>query len=496
MFMNRRLQKVILFLWATMIILLPITSMPFVVKLVRSDTVAAPAGIILLLLVILWLLPSIYRGIRLPVHIIPLLTFLMAAIISTAASVFINIPPFKEIDFFRHVIQAVITLGIGVCFYFIASTFPADRSYLVKTIKWINWSGMLVLIWSLIQASAWHYLNLYPVWMETVQRFLSTGVLYKARVSGFALEPSWLAHQLNMLYLPLWLACTVKQWSAHRFKIWIFTLENCLLIGGVIVMWLTLSRVGMIAIVFMMCYLIIRAALRLSIHLQNKLTATGKHNRSFFQFKSARIFINIGLIILLFLFFLFLLAVIAYGFSKFDPRMNEVFHFEVYEDNTILRYANRLDFGPRMVYWFAGWDIFNDYPWMGVGLGNAGYFFPEKIIPYGWNFMEVSEMMYRSPNLTNIKSLWVRLLAETGIIGFSLFISWLFTLWRSSCKLVKYDDQCIASLGFAGIFVIIGLVVEGFSVDSFALPYFWITLGLATCAYSIGMQESRYLSSP
>ena len=48
-------------LWGFLLILLPITSMPLVVKLVRSDTVAAPSGIILVVLIILWLLPYLLK---------------------------------------------------------------------------------------------------------------------------------------------------------------------------------------------------------------------------------------------------------------------------------------------------------------------------------------------------------------------------------------------------------------------------------------------------
>jgi hypothetical protein len=38
-------------------------------------------------------------------------------------------------------------------------------------------------------------------------------------------------------------------------------------------------------------------------------------------------------------------------------------------------------------------------------------------------------------------------------------------------------------MGFTGLLVIPGMVFEGLSIDSFAMPYWWITLGLAVSSY-------------
>ena len=74
------------------------------------------------------------------------------------------------------------------------------------TIRLINLSGILILAWSTAQAASWILFSRYPEWMKSIHELYSVGPLYRQRVSGFALEPSWFAHQLNMIYLPLWLA--------------------------------------------------------------------------------------------------------------------------------------------------------------------------------------------------------------------------------------------------------------------------------------------------
>jgi hypothetical protein len=43
----------------------------------------------------------------------------------------------------------------------------------------------------------------------------------------------------------------------------------------------------------------------------------------------------------------------------------------------------------------------------------------------------------------------------------------------------------MGTVGLAGMFVLVGLLTEGFSVDTFGLPYYWVALGLVAGACSI-----------
>jgi hypothetical protein len=38
-------------------------------------------------------------------------------------------------------------------------------------------------------------------------------------------------------------------------------------------------------------------------------------------------------------------------------------------------------------------------------------------------------------------------------------------------------------MGFMGIFMLAALIIEEFSVDSFALPYLWFSMGLVTAGW-------------
>ena len=148
-------------------------------------------------------------------------------------------------------------MGIGFLFFVVASSFPADDNLRKKTLQLINWTGLIILIWCAFQAIAWYGTNHYPQWMFKIQDLLSARVLYRQRVTGFALEPSWLAHQLNMLYLPFWLGATLTGYSSHSFYLKKISFENFLLAGGVITLGLTLSRVGFAAFFLMIVLAIV-----------------------------------------------------------------------------------------------------------------------------------------------------------------------------------------------------------------------------------------------
>jgi O-antigen ligase len=463
--------------WLLLVALLPITSMPLVTLLFGSSGVAAPAGVILLFFVLAWWVPFLLNKGRIPRQSLPLIGFVFTAVISCAGAFFLAIPPFKDASIPLNELKGLLTLAVGVCFYLVTSVWVRDSRRIEITLRWMNWSGLAVLLWSALQLAIWYTTNHYPEWLRTIQSFFSVGPLYRQRPTGFTLEPSFLANQLNMLYLPAWLAASVRRVSAHRFHLAGFIFEDGLLAAGAVMMFLSLSRVGMLAFFLMLAYLIFKGSLRLTAWIQSKLAQAGV------SWASRRKFISGIILVALFLSYLSVAVGAGFGLSKLDPRMKNLFQFSFTAANSFLKYADQLTFASRIVYWQAGWEVFNDHPWLGVGLGNAGFFFPEKMSGFGWGLVEVRRLMYVDAPLPNIKSLWVRLLAETGLVGFAFFVCWLYLAWHTSINLEKnMVDQRGKMLALMGQLVIIALVFEGFSVDSFALPYLWFALGLVTAA--------------
>jgi O-antigen ligase len=460
--------------WYLMIACLPITSLPLVSRLLGADSVASPAILFLLLFLVAWMMVSTRGRIFISKYTFGLLLFSLAAVLSSLLSFFIDIPLFKDFDNLQPIVSGIGTLMIGFMFFTVASSYPDGNVIKQKTLRIINYSGLAILIWCAIQAASWFLNRGYPDWMFNFQGLISQRVLYRQRVTGFALEPSWLAHQLNLLYLPCWLAATLTNTSSHRTRILGISFENVLLACGVGALWLTLSRVGFAAFAMMLLVAAIFIHSRIVAQLQKWAGKTFKRNQT-----PRTGIISAGII----LFYIFLLITAIIIYSRVDPRMANLFRLNFVGENPLLQYFDELKFGDRVIYWLTGWNIFNEYPILGVGLGNAGFFFPKEIPSFGWSLIEVRALMYRSTLLLNTKNLWVRLFAETGIIGFALFVGWLISLVPEFIQKFHSDQRSKKMLGLMGILIIAALFFEGFSIDSFAMPYWWISLGLASASY-------------
>jgi O-antigen ligase len=177
------------------------------------------------------------------------------------------------------------------------------------------------------------------------------------------------------------------------------------------------------------------------------------------------------------------------------PSLAEIKGILSYNEMPLLNLANRLAFFERMLYWLTGLRTFNQHPWLGVGLGNAGFYLPQNLPALGYYSYEIREVLYRLSTLPNVKNLWIRLLAETGIVGFSVFCLWLYNAWRSARQLYKAGSPILRLVALMGQFSLLAFIGEGFSIDSFAMPYVWVFTGLISAAAFIYRQQIRQAES-
>jgi hypothetical protein len=160
------------------------------------------------------------------------------------------------------------------------------------------------------------------------------------------------------------------------------------------------------------------------------------------------------------------------------PTLKEIVGVLTLNQNILLTLSHRFIFLERMIYWLNGWNVFGQYPFLGVGLGNSGFFFPQLAPAMGWATFEIRNVLFYLTQLPNVKSLWFRLLAETGLVGFSIFITWFYVLFQSSRFSQHHHDATMKTFAFAGQLALLAFIGEGFSIDSFAMPYFWMIAGL------------------
>ncbi len=464
--------------WIFFLLLLPITSLPFIAMLLGSSMVAAPSIVFMGLLALFWIVPKIFK--REAIYISqPFLLFLLFAIISSLLAFFMNIPIQKNLSLVHTMAEGLITLLIGFGFFFLISNFISSEKILINTLQILVISSIPVFIWSGIQLGSWMFFGAYADWMVKAQSILSTsGNLYNGRVTGFAFEPSWFAHTLTIFYIPLWLGLSIQQVSIFQRKLFGVRYEYILLAFSVIFLIFSKSRVGLISLAFIFLFLIAKIHTFL-------VQQAAKMIHAIVKFQFPKRFISWTLIVI----YAAGLILSIFFVSKFDKRMENLFDPATYQNQRLTSIANQFQFAERILYWQAGWRVFNDYPIFGVGLGNAGFYFEEKLPANAWAYNEPRNIFYRADFLPNNKNLWTKLLSETGILGFSAFFIWLLVTWSQAAHLKHHPDKLYRGIGYAGFFALIAFLIEGFSIDSFALPYYWFIPAVVSAVF-----QFQYLS--
>jgi O-antigen ligase len=480
-------------LWAAALIGLPLTTFPLYSSLTGATVTPFSAGPILLLLG-LWLLPAlVLRRKRLPVEAWPLFLFVLVALLSAAAAFFIEIPTFKRATVLGAELRAFSTLVIGLAFYLVFAAFPQDSPRLRKSLQWIHLGGALMIVYTFSQV--WYILSgsqSYPDWFLDFQNYLVIKPDYfffrGNRTSGLTYEASWFGHQLTMLYFPLWLSATFQRKSSFNFRLLGISVENILLALGLVEFMMSGPRIALLSLLLMLVVLLVF----FNVWLVRTITRRIASRRQ----KPSRRWQRIGLPLAVTLVLLAGYVLIAVGgiffISQRDPRLQllleyppslqEISLLATLDEPTIIIVAARLAFLERVVYWLTGWQIFAEHPWLGVGLGNAGFFFLENIPAEGYMSQEIRDILGVLAPLPNIKSFWVRLLAETGLVGFYIFLGWYYLIGKAARLVRSRDNPDTQILSLAGLLALVAFIIEGFSIDSFAMPYLWVMTGLVSAA--------------
>ena len=471
---------------------LPITSFPLLSTLFGGTSVAPLAFLPMVLLILILVLPDFLRNKALPRQFQPLFFFFLIGILSIALAYFRELPSFRTIPIWRNAAEGLITLLFGFGFYLVTIYSLRDQTQIRTALRWINLGGVIIIMIVAAQYISFKLTGAFPQILSSLQRFVSaSGRLYDGRSTGLAFEPSWLAHQLNILYIPIWFGFTVCKESVYPKKLFgRIPYEAFLLAGGIVSMFLSFSRIGWITVIVVVTYLLFRFA-------NSQIDRVLKHREiKTHKKQSPQRHIFAKLLLWLLVFIVLLLLVFAAGLimRRLDPRMERLFDLSLLKQYGILGWASRLSFAERITYWQAAFNVYARYPWLGSGLGVAGYYYPEVVPSFGYRLPEIISVYLYDNFIPNAKNLWVRILAETGIVGFSIFVAWMVEHWRNA-KAVENRKQSglMKAMGLAGQLLIVALIVEGFSLDTFGLPYYWVGLGLIVASWRAksGNQASK-----
>ena len=104
-----------------------------------------------------------------------------------------------------------------------------------------------------------------------------------------------------------------------------------------------------------------------------------------------------------------------------------------------------------------------------------------------FNVSEIAQLLSSDNSVyPNTKNLYVRLLAETGILGFWLFISFYLLLLGRSLKLLRSRQKKLVFIGTASLLALFAIAILNLTLDSLAMPDIWLPLGIL-----IGITDSR-----
>jgi len=136
--------------------------------------------------------------------------------------------------------------------------------------------------------------------------------------------------------------------------------------------------------------------------------------------------------------------------------------------------------GPRAAYTFGALGAYEKNPLTGVGLGASGLYIYSHLPD--WALTTVPEIARQlSPDnrlYPNPKNIYVRLLAETGLIGFFVFVAFLFSVLGDALGALQSKTTIGRYLGIAGIFSWFAIALYNVTQDSFATPNIWINFGI------------------
>jgi O-antigen ligase len=359
------------------------------------------------------------------------------------------------------VLRAWTTLVIGLLF-FLAATWMNRREEDVRfSVRWLLVGLAIDIAWSGVQAATF-YLNLLPKPLVTQwQRAFSLRELIRTnRVSGLAYEPSWLAGQISTIYLPWLFAGLLTGQRASRSK-W---LEPCLFVLTLLLLLVTFSRGGILTAAF---------ALAATTMIAGRQEIAGAWKWFIAGFRTTPAWISRVALILV-----FMTALVGAGlflgqkgyFSRiWNTRAENVVEFLVQNSA-----------GARGAYAAASMRAYADHPWTGVGLGASGFYIYANLPDWSLTTVpEIARQLSPQNNLyPNPKNLYVRLLAETGLFGFVLFLAFQLSLLGTALLALRSARRAVRWTGVSAVFTLAALLAYNITQDSFANPNLWINLGI------------------
>jgi len=465
---SQRLQRTANLLWGLLLLTLPVTTFRYIPgplgRTVVKPLAFYPLALLLPLLAILFIRK---RRIELPGNSPSLIAFLLFAIVASLIGSTYAPIELRGAIYSERVLRAWISLLIGLAFFLTAYWMNRNEDDLRRSLKWL-YAGLAVTIaWSLVQAVAVNTDLLPRSFVNDIQLLFSERGVQPRRVTGFAFEPAWLADQMLIFYMPWLYAAIITRRPLTSFKwleallfalafaVLLFTYSRSGLLGGLITIGLVTAIVG-------------RKYLAQLLQWFTSPFAQAKNNQS----------PGFGRTIRLAILAIILIAVLGAGsfLGQYDYFANL---WEAREAQNFTNYLIENNVAQRVAYAEAGYEVFEKFPLSGAGLGGSGLYLFTYFPDWAKNLPEVARQL--SPDsqiIPNIKNLYIRLLAETGLPGFWFFLAFMVSFLGIIRRQYISAKPTLQFVAIAGLFLWLGLLIRNLTQDSLTFPIMWVSLGI------------------
>ncbi|MFM8369658.1 MAG: O-antigen ligase family protein [Chloroflexota bacterium] len=452
-------------LWALAMLALPVTSFRWFPGLGESTLVRPLALYPLALLLPLLLVLAWRKKIQLTWAgaFVALGIFVLFALFASSIGSLINPIPLRGQVYDGRAIRALVTLIIGISFFVAAVWMNKDEEDLRFTVQWIFAGLCLNIAWSGLQAVTFYTGLLEKEMVTHWQLAFSMRELVRTnRISGLAYEPAWLAGQIATTFFPFLFAAVLTKYRLTRLS-W---LEPALLVLTTLVLLATYSRGGLLIVVGTSGLMMLLFGRDILKGMWAWFIGGFKERRFMsFIFRLSIIIAFVGIIVGAFVFL---------SQKNYFRRLWEI------NADSLSEYIVDINAGARGAYSVGALGAFSEYPLTGVGLGGSGFYIYQNLPDWALTTVpEIAKQLNPSNRLyPNPKNLYVRLLAETGLFGFVLFIAFLFNALGETLSLFKRNEPWARFAVVAGVFAWVAIALYNFTQDSLTTPNIWIVPGI------------------
>lgn len=459
------LEKISRLLWALALVAIPVTSFRWFPLLGESRTLVRPLAMYPLALLFPLILFQAWRGtkkISWAGAFVPLGMFVLFVVASSSLGLLTDPIPLYSQDYAGRTVRALITLLIGLIFFFTAVWMNNTEEEFRFSMKWLLVGLCFNIAWSGLQAITF-YTGLLDKEMVTQWQlsFSMRQLDNTRRISGLAFEPAWLAGQLATIYIPILFAAVLTNFRLTLNR-W---LEPVLLAVSLLLLLATYSRGGL---------LVTLAALGITfllfgrdvLHLMWTWFIGGFRSRTF------DLIIRLGLVA-------GILAGLA-GSVFFLSQRNIFRNLLTANTESLSEYLVGINAGARGAYSTGAWAAYETYPFSGAGFGASGLYIYQNLPDWSLtNLPEIARQQSTQNRLyPNPKNMYIRLFAETGLLGFFLYLAFQFHLLGDILSLSLHNKTWLRFALVAGMFAWLAVAIYNFTQDSFATPNIWLMAGI------------------